>query len=291
MYKLIIVLFLSFSAHAGDSGDELIKKNLGKLNNFTAETISQFFSGSGTTEVEVRGIENKKPEYSILLVRPFSLSEEHSFFSQIQLNHYYIRNDGRVAINLGLGYRKIFNDNYILGVNAFLDADDEDNTRSSIGLEIKSNAFEAYANYYTSISSSTKVGANTERVLDGYDIHALGQVPFLPWAKIHYTYFDWEADKLSTDTDGSELSLEMLITKNIMLEVGYSDDNFTSEDGFGSITFIYPGSDGTSAFDEFISEVAFASGAVNHLLLSKVERDNKMKIETESEGVVIGRLD
>ena len=291
MYKLIIVLFLSFSAHAGDSGDELIKKNLGKLNNFTAETISQFFSGSGTTEVEVRGIENKKPEYSILLVRPFSLSEEHSFFSQIQLNHYYIRNDGRVAINLGLGYRKIFNDNYILGVNAFLDADDEDNTRSSIGLEIKSNAFEAYANYYTSISSSTKVGANTERVLDGYDIHALGQVPFLPWAKIHYTYFDWEADKLSTDTDGSELSLEMLITKNIMLEVGYSDDNFTSEDSFGSIKFVYPGSDGTSAFDEFISEVAFASGAVNHLLLSKVERDNKMKIETESEGVVIGRLD
>lgn len=290
MYKLIIVLFLSFSAHAGDSGDE-IKKNLGKLNNFTAETISQFFSGPGTTEVEVRGIENKKPEYSILLVRPFSLSEEHSFFSQIQLNHYYIRNDGRVAINLGLGYRKIFNDNYILGVNAFLDADDEDNTRSSIGLEIKSNAFEAYANYYTSISSSTKVGVNTERVLDGYDIHALGQVPFLPWAKIHYTYFDWEADKLSTDTDGSELSLEMLITKNIMLEVGYSDDNFSSSDGFGSITFIFPGSDGVSAFDNLISQNAFASGSVNHLLLSKVERDNKMKIETESEGVVIGRLD
>ena len=49
----------------------------------------------------------------------------------MQLNHYYIRNDGRVAINLGIGYRKIFNDNYILGVNVFLDADDEDNTRSS----------------------------------------------------------------------------------------------------------------------------------------------------------------
>jgi hypothetical protein len=40
-----------------------------------------------------------------------------------------------------------------------------------------------------------------------------------------------------------------------------------------------------------ISQNAFASGSVNHLLLSKVERDNKMKIETESEGVVIGRLD
>ena len=80
MYKLIIILILSFSAYAGDSGDEIIKKNLGKLNNFTADTISQFFNGPGTTEVEVRGIENKKPEFSILLVRPFVVSEDHSFF-------------------------------------------------------------------------------------------------------------------------------------------------------------------------------------------------------------------
>ena len=47
-----------------------------------------------------------------------------------------------------------------------------------------------------SISSSTKVGVNTERVLDGYDFHTWSR-PFLPWAKIHYTYFDWDADKLS----------------------------------------------------------------------------------------------
>ena len=293
MWRLLLafsILFSSTSFAGSDVGD-VVKKNISQINNFAAESILDFLGGPGATEVEVKGLENKKPEYSIMMVRPFSLSTEHSFFSQIQLNHYYIRNDGRVAINLGLGYRKIFNDNYILGINLFLDADDEDNTRSSLGLEIKSNAFEAYANYYSSISSSTKVGVNTERVLDGYDIHALGQVPFLPWAKIHYTYFDWEADKLSTDTDGSELSLEMLITKNIMLEVGYSDDNFTSADGFGSITFVYPGSNGTSALDEFISENAFASGTVNHLLLSKVERDNKMKIETTSQGVVIGRLD
>ena len=54
---------------------------------------------------------------------------------------------------------------------------------------------------------------------------------------------------------------------------------------------MYPGREGVSAFDKFISESAFASGAVNHLLLSKVERDNKIKIETTSSGVVIGRLD
>ena len=292
MIRFVLLFFIAFSSYAGSDGvDDVVKKNISKINNFAADSILDFISGPGTTEVKVKGLENKKPEYSIMLVRPFSLSETHSFFSQIQLNHYYIRNDGRVAINLGLGYRKIFNNNYILGANLFLDADNEDNTRSSIGLEIKTNAFEAYANYYSAISSSTKVGVNTERVLDGYDFHALGQVPFLPWAKIHYTYFDWDADKLSTDTDGSDLSLEMLITKNILVEVGYSDNNFRSADGFGSVRFIYPGKEGASAFDEFISENAFASGTVNHLLLTKVERDNKMKIETMSQGVVIGRLD
>ncbi len=292
MIRFILLFFIMFSSYAGSDGvDEVVKKNISKINNFAADSISDFISGPGTTEVEVKGLENKKPEYSIMLVRPFSLSETHSFFSQMQLNHYYIRNDGRVAINLGLGYRKIFNNNYILGTNLFLDADDEDNTRSSIGLEIKTNSFEAYANYYSSLSSSNKVGVNLERVLDGYDFHVLGQVPFFPWAKIHYTYFDWEAEKLATDTDGSDLSLEMLISKNILVEIGYSDNNFRSADGFGSVRFIFPGKEGVSAFDEFISENAFASGKVNHLLLSKVERDNKMKIETTSEGVVIGRLD
>ena len=296
MHRLILIFFITFAAHAGSDGsddlvDGVIKKNLSKINNFTANSISDFLSGPGTTEVKIKGLENKKPEYSIMLLRPFSLSDDHSFFSQMQLNHYYIRNDGRVTVNLGLGYRKIFDDSYILGVNLFLDADDEDNTRSSLGLEIKSNAFEAYANYYSSISSSNKVGVNVERVLDGYDFHALGQVPFLPWAKIHYTYFDWDAEKLSTDTDGSDLSLEMLITQNILVEVGYSDNNFRSADGFGSVRFIFPGKEGVSAFDQFISENAFASGTVNHLLLSKVERDNKIKIETTSQGVVIGRLD
>jgi hypothetical protein len=75
------------------------------------------------------------------------------------------------------------------------------------------------------------------------------------------------------------------------LEVGYTDTNATSADGFGSVRFVYPGQEGVSAFDEFISKNTFAYGNVNHLLLSKVERQNRIRIETVSEGVVIRRLD
>jgi len=293
MFRLLIIVIFSLSlpTYAGSDVEDIIENNIRKINNFTADSISSFFNGPGTTEVKFKGLEDKKPEFSILLVRPFAVSSEYAFFSQIQLNHYYVRNNERFAVNIGLGYRKIFNDNYLIGANLFLDADDEDNTRASIGAELKSNTFEAYVNYYSSISSSTKVGVNTERVLDGYDFHAIGQVPFFPWAKIHYAYFDWDAEKYSTDTDGTDLSLEMLITKNILLEVGYTDTNATSADGFGSVRFVYPGQEGVSALDEFISKNTFAYGNVNHLLLSKVERQNRIRIETVSAGVVIRRLD
>lgn len=291
MNKIFIILVLSMPAYAGSDLDDVVDKNLSYINGFTADSISSFLDGPGVTEVKMKGLEDKKPEFSILLVRPFNISKEDALFSQISLNHYYVRNGKRITVNLGLGYRKIFSDNFLIGGNVFLDADDEHNTRSSFGIELKSNAFQAYANYYMAISGAVKVGENTERVLDGYDFHALGQVPFLPWAKIHYTYFDWDAEKYTTDTDGHDLSLEMLITKNILLEIGYTDNNISSADGFGSIRYMYPGQQGVSAFDQFISENAFASGPVNYLLLSKVERQNRILLETVSQGVVIGRLD
>ena len=291
MYRFLLILFLSLPAYGGGELSDIIRKNSEFINNFAADSIYSLFTGPGVTEVEMRGIENKKPEFSVLLVRPLKLTETNALFSQLSLNHYYVRNDERIAINIGVGYRKVFDGNYIIGGNVFLDADDEDNTRSSFGLELKSNAFEAYVNYYLALSSANKVGTNTERVLDGYDFHALGQIPFFPWAKIHYSYFDWDAEKYSQDTDGTDLSLEMLITKNILLEVGYTDNNISSADGFGSVRFMYPGKAGVSMFDEFISEEAFVTAPVNYLLLSKVERQNRIILETVSQGVVIGRLD
>lgn len=289
--RLLLVFMISFNSFAGSDVNDVLKKNISKINNFTANSLQEFLSGPGTTEVKIKGLENKKPEFSIMLLRPFLISNEKSLFSQFQLNHHYVRNKERISINLGIGYRKVFNDNYLLGGNIFIDVDEEDNTRSSFGLELKTNAFEVNANYYSSISSSTKVGVNTERVLDGYDIHAIGQVPYFPWAKIHYTYFDWDAEKYTTDTDGHDLFLEMLITRNILLEIGYNDNNIRSADSYGSLRFIFPGRAGYSAFDNFIAGQAFASGTVSHLLLSKVERQNLINIETVSEGVVIGRLD
>ena len=44
-------------------------------------------------------------------------------------------------------------------------------------------------------------------------------------------------------------------------------------------------------FDNFIADTAFSKGDVSEFLLQKVERSNRIAVETAAEGVVIGRLD
>ena len=83
----------------------------------------------------------------------------------------------------------------------------------------------------------------------------------------------------------------MLIHSSLMVEVGYEDNRFDAPEDFVKVTLFYPGKGGPTAFDEFISETAFMQGNISNELLSKVERTNRIMVETESAGVVIGRLD
>ena len=91
MYRFFLILALSLPAYGGGEVSDIVKKNSNFINEFAADSIYNFFSGPGYTEVEMRGIENKKPEFSILLVRPIKLTETKALFSQLSLNHYYVR--------------------------------------------------------------------------------------------------------------------------------------------------------------------------------------------------------
>ena len=90
-----------------------------------------------------------------------------------------------MSTNIGIGYRKLSESKEsITGANIFLDYDEEGNARASIGLELKSSSFDVLANYYSAISGGQTVGSYTERTLDGVEITAVGQIPYLPWANL-----------------------------------------------------------------------------------------------------------
>ena len=290
-FRVIFFLFISFSVYAGD--EETVKKNL--VSNFTnslSSAVENFLDGEGETKVQIDMGEDYKPEFSIVTVRP--ISKHHSVdatFVQLQLNEQKIRGKGRLSTNIGIGYRKLSeNKDSITGANVFLDYDEEGNARASIGLELKSSSFDVLANYYAAISGAQTVGAYTERVLDGVEIIAVGQVPYLPWANLIATHYEWEAEKNSKNSKGDKISLEMQLTPNFVAEVGYDDNNISGTSNFAKIMFVFPAREkAPAASTDFLSEKPFVQGDLSLDLLSIVRRSNKQIIESEGTGVVMAR--
>lgn len=290
-FRVILIIFISFSVYAGD--EENVKKNI--VSNFTnslSSAVENFLDGEGETKVQLDMGEDYKPEFSIVTVRP--ISKHHSVdatFIQLQLNEQKIRGDGRLSTNIGIGYRKLSESKEsITGANVFLDYDEKGNARASIGLELKSSSFEVLANYYSAISGGKTVGSYTERTLDGMEITAVGQIPYLPWANLVASHYEWDAVKNSKDSKGDKISLEMQLTPNLVAEVGYDDNNISATNNFAKIMFVFPAKESTpTATTDFISEKPFVQGDLSLDLLSVVRRSNKQIIESEGTGVVMAR--
>ena len=289
-FRYLFIFFISFNVYAGDE-EKLKKSIIEKFTSGLSSSISNILDGEGDTKVQIDMGEDYHPEFSIVTVRP--ISKHHSndaTFIQLQLNEQKIRGDGRLSTNIGIGYRKLSDSkDSITGANVFVDYDEEGNTRASVGLELRSSSFELLANYYQAISGGQTVGTFTERTLDGAEISAIGQVPYLPWANVVASHYQWEANKNSKDSKGDKISLEMTLTPNFVAEVGYDDNNISGTNNFAKVMFVYPARETPTATTDFISDTAFVQIDMSSELLSIVRRSNKQIIESEGTGVVMAR--
>ena len=292
--RLVIFLttfVISFNVFAGD--EEKVKQGL--VERFTSglsEAIENILDGEGDTQVRIDMGEDYKPEFSIVTVRPIAIHHSvDATFIQLQLSDHKIRGDSRLAGNIGVGYRKLSDSkNSMTGANVFFDYDEKGNARASVGVELRSSAFDILGNYYSGISGGKTVGDYTERTLDGYDLSIVGQVPYIPWVNVIGKSYTWEAEKNSKNSTGEKISLEMALTPNLIAEVGFDDNNISGTDNFAKITFIYPPRQTPTASTDFVSEKAFVQFDMSTELLSIVRRSNKQTIESEGTGVVITRL-
>ena len=292
MFRIIfiIIFFIPFSAFAGDE-DKLKKGVIEKITAGGSNFIRNTISGDGDTEVQITVGEDYKPEFSIMSVRSISHHPGvDAVFVQLQLNDTKIRGDNRLSFNTGIGYRKLSNNkSSFTGGNIFFDYDEEGNARASIGIELRASSFEALANYYQAISGGQTVGNFTERALDGTDISLVGQIPYLPWAKIVANTYEWKANKNSKNSKGDKISLEMQLTPNLVVDLGYDDNNIDGTNNFAKIMFVYPPREKASATTDFISETAFVEIDMSGELLTKVRRTNKIIVESENTGFVMAR--
>ena len=290
--KVLCLLVLAISANAAET-DAVKQGILSSMTSGISSSIAEMIGGEGDTEVQISARENNKPEFSIMTVMPISVHPgKDAWFVQLQLNNTQIRSVNRYTTNVGLGYRNLSaNKNTMIGGNVFIDYDTKGNSRYSLGFEFRTAVFDILINHYEAISGQKTVGDFKERALNGNDMSINGQVPYLPWAKINLTHYEWKKVNNSKNSKGDKLSFELLLTPSVVLEFGVDDNNIQKKDNFAKIAFVYPPREGPSASTDFVSDEAFPDGDMSSQLLSKVKRSNKITLESEGVGVTISRLD
>ena len=292
IFKFGLISLLTFSVYADD--EDAVKQGLlSSMSSGIASSIASVIGGQGDTEVQFSAKEDNKPQFTIMTVRPISVHPgKDAWFVQLQLSNTQIRSQSRLTTNIGLGYRTLSdNKKSMIGGNVFVDYDEEGNSRYSLGFEFRTTVFEILINHYEAISGQKTVGNFKERALDGNDMSINGQIPYLPWVKINLMHYEWKKVNNSKNSKGDKLSLDLILTPNVVLELGVDDNNIQKKDNFAKLSFVFPPREGPAASTDFIADEAFPGGDMSSQLLSKVKRSNKITLESEGVGVTISRLD
>ena len=267
--KKFFIIFFYLILISSSKSDE-ISSNISKY-------ISNLIPGEGDTEVSVDLRENSKPDYSILTVREIEKTDSGNIFTQLSIFNTEKNNDERIVGNIGFGQRFLSDDKTLMtGFNGFLDYDDAGDTRTSLGFEARSAVLEFWYNQYFGIGNATD-----EKVLDGYDLRLVSQIPHLHWADIFANTYKWDGIDRD-DIKGTKLGSQLLLTPNLNLEIAYDDKdkNGLKDEWYAHIKFVHPPRNGPSLKDGFISSSTWKEERdMSSELLTKVERNNKIMVE------------
>ena len=266
-------------------------------NNAFSENISEIFSnlipGEGITEASIQINEDDNPDLEILAVRDISSEEFSNLFSQISLHTQEINTSDRLITNLGIGYRKLSDDNSsMIGFNSFIDYDLEGHTRGSLGFEAKGAMLDLTANSYHKITNMEIVDGTEEQVLSGYEINLASQIPYMPWATINWQSYSWEKEKATSDTEGNKLSLETMLSPTVQFDISLDDSKIDGEEDVYSanLNFVYPPRENKKTLqDGLTSEDAFEKENMEGKLREKVRRNNKLIVEIQGAVIVTSK--
>ncbi len=196
----------------------------------------------------------------------------------------YNRQKATNRLNLGVGYRKLVGAAAIIGVNGFIDNKDGTQTaftfnpsgvyqRYSLGLELKTAAFDVSANMYRPMSKGI---IKDYKVLKGWDITTKGKIPLAPALSlgVHMYNFDGVNDAV---VKGNKLIAEYKPNRTITLRGEYDKPN-----GDAAKTNIFMGFKWDFATAVQTPSQATKSAAVWHKRYDKVERQYDVKIAKAS---------
>ena len=171
----------------------------------------------------------QKPTVYFETVQPLyqDLDKQDTFF--IQPRYSLLENDS--AYNLGLGYRKLLNDNSILlGANSFFDyEDDNKHYRIGFGTESFINQLEMRTNYYIGLSprridKRANNSVTYEKAVDGLDGEIGLPLPYVNWIKVYAAGYWYNYEKFK-NKEGWWMRNEITPFKNTTINLVVWDDN------------------------------------------------------------------
>ena len=278
---LTMTLGVSLSVSADDS--EQIKSSL--MSRMTSSTSSFISSGIGamlspnfdTVEVSTN-LKEGDSTVDIGVLKAYGDNPNSFLFNQINLNRY----DDRTTLNLGLGYRRLNDDEtWMTGVNAFYDHEfPDDHKRNGVGFEVVSSVLESRVNIYNGTTGYKKDKSGTDsKALDGRDMGFKVALPYLPGMKFGMNAFAWEGIDGMKDKKGRKYTLGGSLSDNLTLNYVRTDYKDAATKDTNSINLKYTWNFGQKStkpklFD--LSSTAYKLEKLGDERYSLVQRENRI---------------
>ena len=239
----ILTMSLGFSLNATADDSDQIKSSL--MSRMTSSASSFVSTGIGallspnfdTVEVNTN-LKEGDSTVDIGVLKAYGNNPNSFLFNQINLNRY----DDRTTLNLGLGYRRLNQDEtWMTGFNVFYDHEfPNDHKRNGAGIEVISSVFELRVNQYNGTTGyiTDKSGVDS-KALDGRDMGFKVALPFLPGMKFGVNSFAWDGIDGMQDQKGRKYTLGGNLSDNLSLHYLRTDHKLASKKDTNTIVLNY----------------------------------------------------
>ncbi|MDP3355906.1 MAG: inverse autotransporter beta domain-containing protein [Polaromonas sp.] len=255
------------------------------------------------TDISVESMDRNNPTWSVETVQPIYQTPR-TLSDTVFFQGRWGRRNSDNTFNLGLGYRKLLDDKtWLLGVNTFYDTTTRyDHKRWGLGAEAIGQYLTFRTNFYHAISGERTISlingiSTTEKALSGHDFEIDAPLPYLSWMRVAANAYRWKSATSGVDdVKGAKLAFKGNISKNVSLELGRQDDNYSRPASFIKISYNLLGNPGNGVAGTLLtglrSPVSFEARDLTLHTLDKVRRQNDIVVERKTSGgsgVTIGR--
>ena len=223
----VLTMSLGFSLSVSADDSEQIKSSL--MSRMTSSASSFVSTGIGallsptfdTVEVSTT-LKEGNSSVDIGVLKAYGDNRNSFLFNQFNLNRF----DNRTTVNVGLGYRRLNQDEtWMGGVNAFYDHEfPNDHKRNGVGFELISSVFETRVNSYNGTTGYIKDKSGTDsKALDGRDMGFKVALPYLPGMMFGMNAMQWKGIDGMKDQKSRKYSLGGRLSDNLTLDYVWTD--------------------------------------------------------------------